>query len=114
MPMLVIDTAHGTLHSAWKVQPGPLPDFLEAMRVRGDLLVSGPEDYMFQKPVPFLDGSGSTKIGIFHLDPLGVTVWDFANAGDFIVYKTHYYTDEQDAQVFEPAHFHNRFQIYKA
>lgn len=111
--MIIIENASGNIFEAWKVTMGDLPPFLQTILDRNDLIVSGPLDYKRIKPIPFLDESLNTKIGIRHLNPQGYLSWDFASAGDIIVNKTHQYTDRADVEVLSPNKFNQRFKIYK-
>lgn len=109
--MVVFEVGTGFLFQAWKVTMGPLPEFLQVIKEEGNLIISEDTDYQMIKPIPFLDDTHSTKVGIHHLDPQGFVTWDFANAGDIIVNKTHQYSDRADVEIFSPQKFNQRFRI---
>lgn len=112
-PMLVRERATGNIYQAWKVTQGPLPEFLQKMKDEHDLIVSDDRDYSRISPVPFLSETGSTRVGVLHVNPIGTTVWEFADAGEIMVYGTHQFTDHADVETFTPQEFNARFSIYK-
>lgn len=111
--MLVRERATDNIYQAWKITKGPLPDFLQEMKDDHNLIVSEDRDYSRSSPVPFLSETGSTRIGILHTNPMGMTTWDFADAGEIIVYGTHQFTDHSDVESFTPQKFNARFSIYQ-